>query len=50
MNRGDASSSLKLAILTPPKQVSGSTGLEEKTITTEGRKPLLDAFQLFGMS
>jgi hypothetical protein len=38
------------AILNPPKQDNRSNGLEEKIIKTEGHKPVLDAFQLVGIS
>jgi hypothetical protein len=50
VHRGDASSYVEFAILIPPEQENSSNGLEERSDKTEGRKPLLDALQLFGIS
>jgi hypothetical protein len=36
--------------LTPLQQENDSEGHEEDTIETEGREPLLDVFQLVGIS
>jgi hypothetical protein len=40
--------SVERAVSTAPEQENNSNGLEEKAIQTEGRKPLLDTFQLVG--
>jgi hypothetical protein len=50
VHQGDASSFVECAISKPQEQENKSNDLVEKTIKTEGRKPLLDAFQFVGIS